>query len=558
MRKITIAFSLAVLCFGQQPSYDLVITGGRIVDGSGNNWFYGDLAVSGDRIARITPPGMLRDTQARRRIDAANLVVAPGFIDIQGWSLDPLLSGDSRVISHVAQGITTEIMGEGWTPAPSNKRTRVGMVSLGRPATEDTRFDGDHGFDTWLRTIEQRGASLNFGSFVGAASVRQYVMGMEQGAASASQIEEMKALIRNGMVDGAFGLSSALIYPPGEYASTHELSEISKVMSPFGGVYITHMRSQADRLLEAIDEALTIGREGGVPVEIYHLKAGGQRNWSKMPQAIAKIENARKEGQDVGADMYPYAASSTGLTACLPPWTSAGGKLFENLADPTIRTRIKAEMAQADTPWENFCQLLGPENVLVLELQQPANQKFRGKRLSEIAATQSKDWRDAVLDLLLFERTRVMTIYFMMSEENLALQLRQPWIKIGTDSPGLNPENAQQLAHPRAYGTFPRVLGEFVREKHVIPLEEAIRKMTSATARRLSLRDRGLLQPGLFADIVIFDPATVADVATYEKPHQIAAGIKYVLVNGTVVMQDGRHTGAKPGRAVRGPGYASN
>jgi dihydroorotase/N-acyl-D-amino-acid deacylase len=557
MRKLVVALLFVLICFGQPPPYDLVITGGRIVDGSGNAWFYGDVGISGDRIVRITPPGMLKGAQARQRIDASNLVVAPGFIDIQSASFISLLSGDSRVISHVSQGITTEIMGEGSTAAPSNDRTRPGMESMGRPATDETRFDGEHGFDTWLRTITQRGASVNFGSFVGAATIRQYVMGMEQGAASARQMEEMKALVRNAMLDGAFGIGSALIYPPGEYASTHELAEISKAMAPFGGVYITHMRSEADHLLEAIDEALTIGRDGGVPVEIYHLKAGGKRNWSKMPQAIAKIENARKAGQDVGADMYPYTAGGTGLMACFPPWTAAGGKLFENLADASIRAKIKAEMAQTDTPWENMCQLAGTENVLITVLQQPANQAFRGKRLSEIATLQSKDWREAAMDLVLSERGRVYTMFFVMSEANLALQLRQPWIKIGTDSPGTNPDNAQQLTHPRAYGTFPRVLGEFVREKKVISLEEAIRKMTSATARRLSLRDRGLLQPGLFADIVIFDPATIADVATYEKPHQMAAGIKYVLVNGTVVMQDGKHTGAKPGHAVRGPGYVT-
>lgn len=267
--------------------------------------------------------------------------------------------------------------------------------------------------------------------------------------------------------------------------------------------------------------------------------------------------NARKAGQDVGADMYPYTAGGTGLTACFPPWTAAGGKLFENLADPAIRAKIKAEMAQANTSWENMGQLAGPTNVLIAALHQPANQPFSGKRLSEIAAMQSKDWRDAAMDLVLSEHNRVGTIYFMMSDDNLALQLRQPWIKIGADSVGVNPENAQQLTHPRSYGTFPRILGDFVREKRVIPLEDAIRKMTSATARRLSLSDRGLLQPGLFADIVIFDPATIGDRATYEKPHQIASGIKYVVVNGTVVMRDGQHTGAKPGRAVRGPGYVS-
>jgi dihydroorotase/N-acyl-D-amino-acid deacylase len=548
-----LVLACAAMCAGQ-PSYDLVISGGRVVDGSGNAWFLGDVGVRGDRIVRVAPAGMLRDAAAKERIDARGLVVAPGFIDIQGGSQGPLLAGDGRVISHVGQGITTEIMGEGWTAAPSNEKTLESMQSLGR-AGAVSRFDGAHGFDTWLRAMEDHGASLNFGSFVGAATVRQYVKGMQEGEATPAEMEQMQSLVRNAMLDGAFGVASALIYPPGSYANTRELAGISKAMAPYGGIYITHMRSEADHLTESIAEALEIGREAGVPVEIYHLKAAGRRNWAKAGEAIALIEKARRAGQDAGADMYPYTAGATGLTACFPPWTAANGKLFENLADPAVRARIRAEMAEPVTEWENIGQLAGPENILIVALNQPQNQAFAGKRLSEIAKLENKDWRDAAMDLVLTEHRRVETIYFLMSEDNLALQLKQPWIKIGTDSVGMNPEGAKDLAHPRSYGTFPKILGEFVREKKVMPLEEAVRKMTSATARRLSIADRGLLEAGMFADVVIFDAETIGDRSTYEKPHQMPAGIKYVIVNGTVVMKDGAHTGAKPGKAVRGPGW---
>ncbi|HXK02805.1 MAG TPA: amidohydrolase family protein, partial [Verrucomicrobiae bacterium] len=486
--------------------------------------------------------------------DARGLVVAPGFIDIQGASQMPLLAGDGRVVSHVAQGITTEIMGEGWTAAPTNDKTMASQESLGR-AGSAPRFEGPHGFDAWLRAMQDHGASLNFGSFLGAATVRQYVMGMRQGEANASELEQMQTVVRNAMLDGAFGIGSALIYPPGNYANTRELAGIAKAMAPYGGIYITHMRSEADHLIESIREAIQIGREAGVPVEIYHLKAAGKRNWSKMPEAINLIAETRRAGQDVGADMYPYTAGATGLTACFPPWTAADGKLFDNLADPAIRAKIRAEMAEPFTEWENMGQLAGPENILIVALNKPENHEFAGRRLSEIARAQNKDWRDAAMDLVLTEHRRVDTIYFLMNQDNLALQLKQPWIKIGTDSVGVNPENARELAHPRSYGTFPRILGEFVREKSVMPLEEAVRKMTSATARRLSIPDRGLLQTGMFADVVVFDAATIADRSTYEQPHQLPSGIRWVIVNGTVVMKDGVHTGAKPGRALRGPGF---
>ncbi len=553
MRRLFLILAFAAIAFAQ-TSYDVILTGGRIIDGTGNAWFYGDLAIKDGRIARIVPAGVLRNAAARERIDVAGLVVAPGFIDIQSQSRAAFLSKDGRVISKVTQGVTTEIMGEGVTNAPSNEKTSAGERDTGRPAAAP--FEGPHAFDAWLRAMKEHGASANFGSFVGAATIRQYVKGMAQGTPNAAEVESMQTLVRQAMEDGAFGIASALIYPPGNYATTGELGAMAKAMAPYGGLYITHMRSEADQFLEAIDEALEIGRTGGVPVEIYHLKAGGQRNWSKVPQAIAKINAARAAGVDVSADMYPYTAGGTGLTAVLPPWTAADGKLFDNLADPAVRARIRAEIQSDKTEWENMGQLAGPDGILIVGIDKDENKQYVGKRLSEIASMMHKDWMDAAMDLILSEHRRVETIYFMMSEDNVKLQLKQPWIKIGTDAAGLDPEQTKDLAHPRSYGTFPRILGKYVRDENVMPLEEAVRKMTSAVARRLSIQDRGLLQEGLYADIAVFDPRTVIDHATYEQPHQLSTGVRYVFVNGVAVVREGKHTGAQPGQIVRGPGYA--
>ena len=552
MNRFLLGLILSPALFAQQP-YDAVLTSGRIVDGTGNAWFYGDLAIRDGRIARIAPPGVLRNAPATERIDVTGLVVAPGFFDIQSHSRDAFLSKDGRVISKVTQGVTTEIMGEGWTNAPSNDKTMMGERETGR--AENAPFEGPHGFDAWLKTMKAHGASANFGSFVGATTIRQYVKGMAQGAPTADEVESMQTLVRQAMEDGAFGIASALIYPPGNYATTAELGAMAKAMAPFGGVYITHMRSEADQFLEGIDEAMEIGRMGGVPVEIYHLKAAGKRNWPKAREAIAKIDAARAAGVDVSADMYPYVAGGTGLTAVLPPWTAADGKLFDNLADPQVRVKIRAEMQSEKTEWENMGQLAGPENILIVGIDKDENKQYVGKRLSEIAKMMNKDWMDAAMDLILSEHKRVETIYFLMNEDNVKLQLQQPWIKIGTDSAGLDPDQTKDLAHPRSYGTFPRILGKYSRDEHVMPLEDAVRKMTSAVARRLSIQDRGLLQEGLWADIAVFDARTIIDHATYEQPHQLSTGVKYVFVNGVAVVRDGKHTGAEPGQIVRGPGY---
>jgi N-acyl-D-amino-acid deacylase len=539
--------------------FDLIIEGGRIVDGTGNPWFYGDVAVAGDRIVRVAPAGRLAGAPARERIDAADHVVAPGFIDIQSHSRSALLSGDSRVLSKITQGITTEILGEGTTDAPINPR-RLDELGLDDMDDPDRRrlyesFAGTRGFDAWLRAMEERGVSPNVGSFLGASTVRHYARGLESGPSSPAELDTMRAVVRRAMEDGAFGIASALINPPGSYASTDELVELSRAMAPYGGVYITHMRSEADALLEALDEAIEIGRRAGVRVEIYHLKAAGERNWAKTEPAIARIEAARAAGLDVAANMYPYTAGGTGLTACLPPWTAEGGGLYERLRDPATRARVHAEMLAPATDWENLCGLATPDRVLVLGLRLPEHEAWIGRRLVEIAETMETDWADAALRLIAAEEQRIGTIYFLISDENVALKMRQPWISFGTDAGGFDPDSATALTHPRAYGTYPRILGRFVREQRVISLEEAVRKMTSAVANRLSIQDRGLLHEGLFADIVVFDPHAIRDRATFEDPHQLSVGVRHVFVNGVAVLRDGRHTGATPGRIVRGPGY---
>lgn len=540
-------------------NYDLIIEGGRVVDGTGAAWFYGDVAIRGDRIARITPAGALSEANATNRLDARGMVVAPGFIDIQSHSRGPLLRGDGRIVSKVTQGITTEIMGEGSTNAPANAKTLAG-ADIVDPALQklSESFQGEGGFGRWLDAMVANGPSANVGSFVGATTIRVYGMGEAMGAADAAALDSMRKAVRWAMEDGAFGIASALIYPPGNFASTEELIEISKAMAPYGGVYITHMRSEADQVLEGIDESIRIGKEAGVAVEIYHLKAAGKRNHYKMPLMIAKIDSARRAGLDVQADMYPYIAGGTGLSACMPPSASEGGKLYERLRDPAERAKIRAEiLAPGMKDWENLCELSTPENVLVLGFRKDENKKWSGRRLSDVAKEMRTDWVTAAMDLLASEDQRIGTIYFMMSEENVKLGLQAPWMKFGTDAGGMDPDSSSGLAHPRTYGTYTRILGKYVRDEGVIGLEDAIRKMSSAVATRLSIPDRGVLRPGMYADVVVFDPATVADRSTFEDPHKLSVGMHHVFVNGVAVVKDGVHTGAKPGRAVRGPGYRS-
>ena len=542
-------------------AYDIVITNGHVIDGTGNAWFAADLGIRGDRIARIAPPGMLSNATAATRIDAAGKVISPGFIDIQGQSALAFTVGDGRDAGKVSQGVTTEILGEGSTPAPVNativKATTAQLRSHDDSvmARAEATFSGPHGFGAWLDAMEKHGVSVNVGSFIGAATVRVYTKGFTAGDPTPAELDTMRTVTANAMRDGAFGVASALIYPPGNFATTGELVEMAKAMSPLGGVYISHMRSEADGYLEAIDEALRIGREGGVPVEIYHLKAGGVRNWFKAPLAVAKIDSARAAGQDIAADMYPYVAGGTSLSACTPPWATEGDKLLERLRDPATRAKIVAEMRAPKNTWENLCSLATPAGVMTVGYEKPEMKKYEGKRVGEIATMMGKDWANTVVDLLLATDARVGMLVFMMSEPNVEMQMKQPWMKFGTDAEGQDPDSAKALTHPRSYGTFTRILGHYVRERQVMPLEEAVRKMTSAVANRLSIRERGLLREGFYADVVIFDPATVIDKATYTQPHQHSIGIQTVIVNGVRVWDTGKHTGAKPGRIVRGPGW---
>ena len=548
---------------GSGGAMDVVISNGRVVDGTGAAWFYGDVGMRGDRIAAVTPAGALASADAATRIDATGKVVSPGFIDIQSHARGPLLSGDGRLLGKITQGITTEIMGEGWTNAPANANTDMG-AGLVDPEAQGERhdFSGPRGFDAWLNAMLSNGASPNFGSFVGATTIRVYAMGEAGGPASEAQLDSMRKATRWAMEGGAFGVATALIYPPGNFASKEELGEVVAASAPYGGVYITHMRSEADRFLEAIDEAIEIGERGGVPVEIYHLKAAGVRNYHKAALAIAKIDSARAAGFDVQANMYPYTAGGTGLPALLPPWASENGALLDNLRDPEIRQRIHDEVLADTADWENLGVLATPEGVMITSAAEvgpdggPSGAGgFVGMRVAEVAEQMGLDWVDAVIEVILMTGGQAGMIVFMMDEANVALQLQQPWIKIGTDASGFDPDSVTGMAHPRSYGTYPRILGRYVRDEGVLALEDAIRKMTSAVATRLSIDDRGLLRPGMYADVVVFDPGTIADRATFEDPHQLSVGVEEVFVNGVQVLRGGEHTGAKPGRIVRGPGY---
>jgi len=540
---------------------DVLIRGARIIDGSGNPWRHGDVAVAGSRIVALAPPGGIPDERAGETVDATGLVVCPGFIDIQSHSIIPLMR-DGRSVSKITQGVTTEIMGEVWTPAPFGGRITdpfdtilAGVIGLPTPEWRAQAREWPR-FRDWLETVAERGVSPNIGSFLAGGTLRRYAKGMAMGRASADELATMRRVAAETMAEGAFGVSYALIYPPESYAATDEIVEVCRAIAPYGGLYITHMRSEADPILEAVDEALAIGRRAGVPVEIYHLKVTGPHNWPKMAAVIARIDAARAAGLDVTANMYPYTASGTGLTAMLPGWVAADGALYDNLRDPAIRARVRAEMARTADAGGGGMLARDPAVVMPIGMTLPEHQRYVGRRVAEIAAARGQDWLDTILDLLAAEGQPISTIYFQMGEENLALQLQQPWVKVSTDAGGVDPTwaAAQGPVHPRGYGTYPRVLGKYVREDGVIPLEDAVRKMTSAVADRLGLPDRGRLAVGAYADVVVFDPATVADRATFTDPHQLSVGIRDVWVNGARVLRDGTHTGATPGMIVDGPG----
>jgi N-acyl-D-amino-acid deacylase len=534
-------------------TYDVILRGGRIVDGSGNPWFTGDLAIRGDRIAAV---GGLGKARARRTIDARGLVVAPGFIDLLGQSEITVLV-DPHVRSKITQGITTELTGEGGSVAPQTAFTiedlMPGIAEYG--LTIDWRD-----FDGYFRRVKTKGSSINFAHLVGATQVRQAVIKSDNRLPNAEELESMKRHVARAMEAGAFGLSSSLIYPPASFSDTHELVEMAKVAAKYGGIYASHIRNEAEEIIPALKEAETIGEQASIPVEIWHLKAAGRQNWGRMKEIIAEIEAARARGIDITADIYPYPAAATGLAASLPPTASEGGvaRLVARLKDPAERDRIRKEVENPSGGWESlFHNVGGPEGVLVVGVSTQANKKYQGKRLSEIARMRGVDPFEAMFDLLVEENGAVSCVYFAMSEEDVRTAMVTPWVAFNCDAGAVSPEGVLGLSstHPRAYGTFPRILGRYVRDDKVLRLEDAVRKMTSLPAQKLGLRDRGLLRPGMFADITVFDPEKVIDRATFDAAHQYSEGIVHVFVNGAPVVDQGKITSRLPGRILRGPGY---
>lgn len=531
--------------------YDVLISGAKVIDGSGNPWFYADVALRGDRIAAIAPPGRIERSSAAEVVDASGHVVAPGFIDIQSHSLVPFLTHGAS-LSKVTQGVTTEILGEGWTPAPFGGRITDPLGGYSSAPDEVLeRVRSWSRFGHWMDYLGTVGISVNYGSFLGGGTVREYVRAWEVGEMTPDELTTMRRVVAESMEDGAFGVATALIYPPNSYITNPELYAMCEEIAARGGVYVTHMRSEADAFLEELEATIDLSRQTGVALELYHLKVGGRRNWHKMPRAIEMINAARAEGLDITADMYPYIAGGTGLASALPNWAAADGRLKDNLRDPEMRERIRHELIEPTGGWEPLATLAGPEGVLVTELLAEQNRQHSGKRLAEIADTRGQHWTDALMDIVLEEDQWIPTIFFMMTEDNLPSQLQQPWMKISTDAAGLDPaRDGHAVTHPRSYGTYPRVLGKYVRKDGVLTLEDAVRKMSSAVADRLTLRDRGLLREGLLADVVIFNPDTVIDNATFEDPHRLSTGVRDVWVNGTRVLRDGAHTGAAAGRMV--------
>lgn len=557
MKKVwALALLLAVLftaCGGDE--YDVLIHNAMIYDGTGAAPFSGSVAIKGDRIAWVGPDTTL---PAKTRIDAAGQAVAPGFINMLSWAPRALMM-DGRSQSDIRQGVTLEIFGEGWSDGPLNDAMKEEM----RSNQKDFRFDVSWTtLGEFLEHLEQRGVSPNIASFVGATTVRIHVLGEEDRAPDAAELEKMRGLVRQAMEEGAMGLASALIYAPGFYAGTDELIALAKVVAEYGGMYISHMRSEGNQLLQAIDELVTIAREAGVPAEIYHLKAAGRQNWHKLDAAIAKIEKARAEGLRISADMYNYTAGATGLDAAMPPWVQEGGyKMWkQRLQEPMTRQKVLQEMLTPTDKWENLFLAAGAENMILVGFRNDSLKHLTGKRLADVAAQRKKSPAETIIDLVVEDGSRVETVYFLMSEDNVKKQIALPWISFCSDAGSLAPEGLflKRQPHPRAYGNFARLLGKYVRDEKVIPLQEAIRKLTSLPADNLGIRDRGRLQVGHFADIVVFDPATIQDHATYDQPHQYATGVQHVFVNGVQVLRDGEHTDARPGRFVRGPGWVGH
>jgi N-acyl-D-amino-acid deacylase len=534
-----------------QP-FDVVITNGHIIDGTGSPWYSGDVGIRDGKIAAI---GNLAGAPRTRTIEAGGKVVAPGFIDMLGQS-DLTILVDPRLPSKIYQGITTEITGEGESAAPLN----------------DAIIRSNHAYDHYNITpdwrtlreyfarLEKQGMGINLASYVGATQVRRMILGDDDKQPTPEQLEQMTALVRQGMQDGAVGLSTALEYAPAPYAKTDELIALAGQASKSGGIYATHMRDESDSVISAIDEALRIGKEAHIPVEIWHLKVAGKENWGRMPEVVAKINAARAQGMDVSANTYAYPAWFNTMSAFIPPWAHDGGdaKLVERLKDPATRARIRKDLLTPSKDWDNEWQEIpGPESVLIGVVQNPKLLPVQGKTLAELAKMWNKDPMDALFDLLIEDNAFTEVAVFGMSEPDVALALQQPWVSIDNDSAGTSPDGilGREHPHPRAYGTFPRILRKYVREEKLLTLEDAIRKFSALPAQRMRLTDRGVLKSGMWADVVVFDPATVRDLATFDNPNQLSQGMDYVLVNGVPVIDQGKMTGAKPGKVLRGAGY---
>ncbi|MFY9558160.1 MAG: D-aminoacylase [Blastocatellia bacterium] len=532
-------------------AFDVIIRGGTVYDGAGGAQKRADIGITADRIAAV---GDLKTATATTVVDATGLAVAPGFINMLSHSESSLIT-DGRSQGEIRQGVTTQIFGEGSMGPLSDemKRSRV-------------RIQGDLRFEIpwttlaeYLAYLQKNGIAQNVASFVSATTVREHVIGLEDKPPTPDQLDRMRELVRQEMAAGALGVTTALIYPPAFYAKTEELIELCKVAAKYKGKYIAHIRSEGNQLIEAVEETLRISREAGLPAEIYHLKASGETNWNKMDKVIAMINEARRKGMKITADMYTYTAGSTGLDAAMPPWVFDGGRAAadKRLQDPETRKKIAEAIRTPSNEWENLYMLAGsPDRILLVGFRSEALKPLIGKTLGEVAKMRGKDPIETIMDLVYEDRSRVGTVYFMMSEENIKKQLRQSWVSFGSDAASMAPEDPflRSSTHPRAYGNFARLLGKYVRDEKVITLQEAIRRLTSLPATNLGLDHRGLLKEGMFADVVVFDPATIADRATFEKPHQYSVGVKHVFVNGAHVLKDGEHTGAKPGRALWGPG----
>src|SRR5436190_2196248 len=557
MKRVLFCLSVLLVIpwplFAQKlPNFDVIIKGGTVYDGTGAEPRHADVAIRGDRIAGV---GDIETAKAKIVVDAKGLAVAPGFINMLSWSTESLIQ-DGRSQSEIRQGVTTEIMGEGESMGPVNDRVREHMLRTQSDIKYDIKWNT---LAEYLRYLEKRGVSCNVASFIGATTIREYVIGFEDKQPTPERLDQMRELVRKEMEAGALGIGTSLIYPPAFYAKTEELIELCRVAAKYQGKYISHMRSEGSRLLEALDELIRISREAKIPAEVYHIKVSGQQNWPKIDDLLSRIEAAQKEGLKISADMYTYTAGGTGLDASLPPWTEDGGypALFKRLRDPATREKIKAEVQKPAGGWENlYFDAGGPEHILLAEFRSDKLKPLTGKSLAEVAGMRGKDPIDTAMDLIAEDESRVGTLYFIMSEDNVKKELAKPWISFGSDEASQAPEGLflKSNPHPRAYGNFARVLGKYSRDEKVIPMKEAVRRMSGLPATNLGLDHRGFLKEGMFADVVVFDPATIADRATYDKPHQYAVGVKHVFVNGVQVLKVSERTGAKPGRALWGPG----